>query len=156
MKMTLTEIRLASLTTAVAMAWMAPAKAQLFNSTSPGSQATSAPFSGGSGVTVGGRSMSGAITPNSRFVRGGRQPTDFVGSDSGDRRAFVGSQQTRGRRARTPATTPLPSRPEPTVNQAQPQAESNSSTSMYPPRLVLDDELMAIQPTGVASSLQRQ
>jgi hypothetical protein len=156
MNMSLTDFRLLLPTIAVAMAWSAGAQAQLFNSTTVGSQASSAGFPGGGGVTVGSRSSSGAITANSRFVRGGRQPTDFVGADSGDRRAFVGAQQTRNRRARTATTSPLQPRPEPNVNQAQPQADSNSSTSLYPPRLMLDAELMALQPAGVGASLQRQ
>lgn len=156
MKMRLTNFRLFLLTMAVAMAWSVSAQGQLFNSTTVGNQASSSAFPGGGGVTVGSRSSSNSITANSRFVRGGRQPTDFVGSDSGDRRGFVGSQQTRNRRARTPATTLPPPRPEPNVNQAQPQTDSNSSTSLYPPRLMLDPELMAIQPAGVGASLQRQ
>lgn len=34
----------------------------------------------------------GSITGSERFIRGNRAAGDFVGSDSGDRRAFVGSQ----------------------------------------------------------------
>ena len=139
----------------VVMLGSAPADAQLFNSTTVGNQATSSPFPGGAGVTLGNKTNSGAINANSRFLRTGRQPTDFVGTDSGDRRRFVGSIQANNRRARTP-TALLPLRPEPNVNQAQTPSESNSSTSLYPPRLTLDDELMAIQPVGVQASLERR
>ncbi|MBI3836476.1 MAG: BON domain-containing protein [Planctomycetia bacterium] len=148
-------IRLLLPTIIAAMLGSASAQAQLFSQRPAAGQPTTPTFPGGAGINAG-RSSTGTITANSRFVRGGRQPTDFVGSDSGDRRGFVGSQQARGRRTTTPTTTGLQPRPEPNVNQAQTQSESNSPTSLYPPRLTLDDELTAIQPTGVQAALQRR
>jgi len=153
--MNLTRFRTVLLTAAGAIAWCAGAEAQLFSATNAGSQATSAPFPGGAGTTLGNRTSTGAITTNSRFVRTGRQPTDFVGSDTNDRRGFVGSRQAIRRTRTTAAPVPQP-RPEPNVNQAQTQNESNSSTSLYPPRLVLDEELTAIQPVGVQAALERR
>ena len=93
----------------------------------------------------------GMITGAERYVRGARQATDFIGTDAGDRRRFVGRQQSLGRRT---LSTTLQPRPQANVNQAMP-AESGSAATLYPPRMVLDDELMVIQPEGLRSSLEQ-
>ena len=77
----------------------------------------------------------GAITGAERYVRGARQATDFVGTDAGDRRRFVGNQQSLGRRTLPAALQP---RPQANVNQAMP-SESNSPATLYPPRMALDE-----------------
>ncbi len=148
-------LRFLLLTTAAAVGWQAQSQAQMFAPRPVGNQATSGAFPGGPGTTAGGGNSKGAINANSRFVRGGRDPNDFVGSDSGDRRRYVGvNQAAANRRARTP--TPITSRPEPSVNQAQSGTESNSATSLYPPRLTLGDELTEIQPTEVQLALRQR
>ena len=150
-------VQLLLLTIAAAMGWHAQAQAQMFAPRPVSNQATSGAFPGGPGTTAGGASSNskGAINPNSRFVRGGRDPNDFVGSDSGDRRRYVGvNQSAANRRARTPTTLTPP--PEPNVNQAQSGAESNSATSLYPPRLTLGDELTESRPVEVQSALRQR
>jgi BON domain-containing protein len=95
----------------------------------------------------------GQINGAERFVRGTRQATDFVGTDTGDRRGFVGQRQSRNRRPSLAALTLQP-RPEPKDTQAAAQVESNSSTSLYQPRLVIDPELIAQLPPATASKLE--
>ena len=96
----------------------------------------------------------GTITGAERFVRGARQATDFIGTDSGDRRGFVGLSQSRSRR--TPPLLPLQARPEPNVNQAASQNESNSATALYPTRLTLSPELTVAPPEAIQATLDRR
>jgi len=151
-------VRLLLLTTAAAIGWQVQSEAQMFAPRPVGNQATSGSFPGGPGTTAGGGAGSGAkgaITPNSRFVRGGRDPNDFVGTDSGDRRRFVGANQAAANR-RARALIALTTRAESSVNQGQNAAETNSPTTLYPPRLTLGDGFTEIQPAAVQSNLQRR
>jgi len=94
----------------------------------------------------------GTITGAERFVRGARQATDFIGTDSGDRRGFVGLSQSRSRR--TQPLLPLQPRPEQSVNQGASQSESNSATALYPPRLALSPELTVSSPEAIQATLE--
>lgn len=96
----------------------------------------------------------GTISGAERFVRGARQATDFIGTDSGDRRGFVGLSQARSRR--TQPLLPLQPRPEPSVNQGASQSESNSATALYPTRLALSPELTVAPPAAIQESLGRR
>ena len=99
-------------------------------------------------------SPGGTITGAERFVRGARQSTDFIGTDSGDRRGFVGLSQSRARRVLPVA--PLQARPEPNVNQAGSSNESNSAAALYPSRLALSPELTVERPAEIQASLERR
>ena len=99
-------------------------------------------------------SPGGTITGAERFVRGARQATDFIGTDSRDRRGFVGLSQSRARR--TLPVPPLQARPEPNVNQAASPNESNSAAALYPSRLALSPELTVERPAEIQASLERR
>ena len=96
----------------------------------------------------------GQITGAERFVRGARQATDFIGTDSGDRRGFVGMRQARVRALLADPNNGLRVRQEQPLNPAAPMNE-NSPTAMYPPRYTLATDLSGPEPTAVESSLQR-
>jgi len=134
----------------------APAQAQMFGPRQlggmPSRQQTYGAMSNPAGSAV--NNPGGTITGSERYVRGARQATDFVGTDAGDRRRFVGSRQSRSRRTPLPAITSL-ARPEPNVNQAAPRSETNSKTGLYPPRLTLAPELTAPRPEAVQSALEK-
>jgi hypothetical protein len=91
----------------------------------------------------------GTISGAERFVRGARQATDFVGTDVGDRRTFVGRIQSRMRR--TQQLPPLQPKAQPNVNQPAPQ--NDGATDLYPPRLVLSPGMPELTPNAVQSSL---
>lgn len=93
----------------------------------------------------------GTITGAERFVRGARQATDFVGTDVGDRRSFVGRIQSRMRRSQP--LPPLQPKPETNVNQPAPQNESG--TNFYPPRLTLGPGMPEMPLMAVQSALER-
>lgn len=133
--------------------WASVASAQMFGSRqlgvllSPGQT----PGSVGNRADAAVNNPGGTITGAERFVRGARQATDFVGTDVGDRRSFVGMIQSRMRRAQQ--LPPLQLKPEPNVNQPAPQNEG--STAFYPPRLVLAPDMPELSTTAVQSSLAR-
>lgn len=96
----------------------------------------------------------GQITGAERFVRGARQATDFIGTDSGDRRGFVGMRQARNRAILADPANGLRPRPEQNLNPAAPMNENGPAT-MYPPRYTLATNLSGPEPSAVEASLQR-
>ena len=96
----------------------------------------------------------GTISGAERFVRGARQATDFIGTDSSDRRGFVGRSQSRSRR--TQPLLPLQPRPEPNVNLASSPNESSSTAALYPTRLALSPELTVERPAAIQATLERR
>ena len=93
----------------------------------------------------------GALTGSERFIRGNRRVTDYIGTDTGDRRNFVGVTQARQPRTPPAAATVLePKLPE--VNRAP--TESTSSNRPYPPRLVLAPDLSGPTPRAVVSAVE--
>lgn len=79
----------------------------------------------------------GEITGDERYLRENRSATDFVGSDSGEARGFVGGQDTEisAEAIQSAITEPLV-RPGATVNVNQPLSpQVPRSTEMYRPRL---------------------
>lgn len=124
----------AMLTVTFVLSFTIEAQAQLFgNRRSARSQARRR---AGAGSAAGTGTMQG----NERFVRGNRGRNSFVGSDTGDVRRFVGSEQatTTGRILST--TTGLRSEQDPSarINQPFPQSAGNAR---YYPKLVLDFDL---------------
>ena len=79
----------------------------------------------------------GAVGGTERFVRGNRRPSDFIGIDSTDPRAFVGSQRGTATGQVRAATEDL--RPQRDVNPAQlnPALPPRRRGQMYLPRLEL-------------------
>ena len=77
--------------------------------------------------------------------------TDFVGTDVGDRRSFVGAVQSRMRRAQQ--FPPLQPKPEPDAN--QPARQTEGASSVYPPRRALAPDMPELATTAVQSSLAR-
>jgi hypothetical protein len=138
---------------AVAALCAGSAQAQMFGTRQLGGMLSRQPSPGGTGnaasPAIG--NPGGTITGAERFVRGARQANDFVGTDTGDRRGYVGRAQSRIRRA-TPVTTNLQTRPEPKVNQAAP-SETSSATSLYQPRLALAPELSGTPPGAIETAL---
>lgn len=146
-------IALCTLLLAVAGPWAPVATAQMFGSRqlgvllSPGQS----PGSVGNRADSAVNNPGGTITGAERFVRGARQASDFVGTDVGDRRSFVGLVQSRMRRSQQ--LPPLQPKPEPNVNQPAPQSEGTNT--FYPPRLVLAPDMPELATTAVQSSLAR-
>jgi hypothetical protein len=95
---------------------------------------------------------SGSLTGTERFLRGNRRATDFIGTDMGDDRRFVGVTQ--ARQARTlPAAATVREAVLPEVNRAT--NEGNAAQRPYPPQLVLDPELSGPTTTDVVSAVER-
>jgi len=86
---------------------------------------------------------------------GGRDPGDFCRSDSGDRRRYVGvNQSAANRRVRDANHVDAASRTE--RESGSIGSRINSATSLYPPRLTLDDELTESRPVEVQSALRQR
>ena len=107
------------------------AQAQLFGTRSLGQ-----PLSRRSAASA--VSTTGEISGNERFLRENRGGSDFVGSDQGDQRGFVGSQQARGRGSVISSTTGLREKTDRSsqINRALPAIAKNA---MYPPRIQLGE-----------------
>ena len=144
------------LVAAIVVLTSAPARAQMFGQRQLGGMPSRRQTYGAVGNPADSavNNPGGQITGAERFVRGARQATDFVGSDTSDRRHFVGSRQARSRRTQ-PVTNLLQARPEPNVNQAAPRSESSPTAGLYPPRLALAPELTGPQPEAVQSAVAR-
>lgn len=95
---------------------------------------------------------SGSLTGTERFLRGNRRATDFIGTDMGDDRRFVGVTQARQIQT-PPAAASVREAVLPEVNR---QAnEGNSAQRPYPPQLVLDPDLSGPTTTTVVSAVER-
>lgn len=95
---------------------------------------------------------SGALTGTERFLRGNRRLTDFIGTDMGDNRTFVGVTQARQRRL-PPAAASVREANLPEVNR-EPN-EGNAANQPYPPQLVLGPDLSGPTTTAVASAVEQ-
>ena len=113
--------------------------AQLFGSRSIGNPLQGRTRSG-SGI--------GEVQGNERFLRGNRGRSDFVGSDSGDRRGFVGNEQATGSASTRTSTDGLQRRTDQgrEINQVIPAL---AKKGMYYPTLRLGFSL----PTTAATDL---
>ena len=78
----------------------------------------------------------GAVSGSERYIRGNRRPTDFIGSDSRDPRAFVGAQQGTTAGQVRAATEDL-RRPQVNTAQLNPPLPPRGPRQMYPPKLEL-------------------
>lgn len=94
---------------------------------------------------------SGSLTGTERFLRGNRRTTDFIGTDMGDDRRFVGATQARQMRS-LPAAATVRETILPEVNRAQ--NEGNLAQRPYPPQLVLAPELSGPTTMAVVSALE--
>jgi hypothetical protein len=95
---------------------------------------------------------SGALTGTERFLRGNRRVTDFIGTDTGDARDFVGVTQAR-QRILPPAAASVREPNLPEVNREA--NEGNAASQPYPPVLVLGPELTTPRTTAVASAVEQ-
>ncbi|REK11444.1 MAG: BON domain-containing protein [Planctomycetota bacterium] len=95
----------------------------------------------------------GALTGEERYIRGNRRATDFIGTDTGDDRPFIGAVQAR-QRAMQPAAAEARERRRPNVNRPLPP-ESNSPNSPYPPRMELAPDLRGPNAGAVAAGVER-
>jgi len=97
-------------------------------------------------------SLSGAIgtpDPAARYVRGNRQATDFVGTDSRDMQGFVGMQQAEGSAEIESAVSGLRIETGPDANRTQ-ATPSRPRVQMYDPRLKVNFDFPR-QPTGTVN-----
>ena len=97
----------------------------------------------------------GTVTGNERFVRGNRRGTDFVGTDSRDRRDFVGMQQGDTSGQIRSAITGLRPRSGPDANRTQRQP-ARRRTEMYDPRLKVNFAFSQRPSQQIASDLIRR
>ncbi len=94
----------------------------------------------------------GTVQGNERFVRGNREKSDFVGTNSQDSRSFVGSEQGTGAgRVRSSAAD---LRIERTRDANRAARSSRRSTPIYEPRLSLGFRYGGRQPEQLSSALQ--
>ena len=96
----------------------------------------------------------GNVRGNERFLRRNRRATDFVGGDSQTAGTFVGSQST-GRRSIRSATDSLRPARSASANINQPLGRM-PATGMYPPKLVLSAEDLAVTRRPVTGETLRR
>ncbi len=120
------------------------AEGQMFGSRSLGGGLTAS----NQGSDVGGV---GTLNFNERFIRGNRRAGAFVGTDSRDRRNFVGAQQLHTGRVRPTITRARPSTA-PDANRIPPPS-SVSRSGVYEPRLSVAFDVTPPPAEAVAEDL---
>lgn len=130
------------------------AAAQLFGARSVGSP-LSRPARPALG-RLGAGSRLGEVPGRERFVRGSRQAANFVGTDSLDRRGFVGSQQAAAAAGPVQsATSGLRIESGPDANQGQTKTAA-PRTGMYDPRLRIGFRFTNESPQALSTALTRR
>jgi hypothetical protein len=95
---------------------------------------------------------SGSLTGTERFLRGNRRLTDYIGTDTGDARRFVGETQARQLRTLPAAAAAR----EPVIPEVNRQVNEGAAAQRpYPPQLVLGPDLSGPTTTAVVSGLER-
>ena len=129
------------------------ARAQLFNSSRASNPNAANPFGAAQGpFGPSSESVSGGVGQvrrNQRFLRGNRRRNDFVGGDSRERRAFVGSRQGRTSGSVRSATAGLTERrsTRQSINVPRTPAPANQ---MYDPKLQVDFAVPAADPRAIS------
>ncbi len=130
----------------------ADVQAQMFGSRS-GSVLAQDPLRTSQGGSAGATGGVGTLNFNERFIRGNRRAGNFVGTDSRDRRGFVGSQQGgQTTRSRPVITTPRSAAPD--ANRTASAARRGRS-DVYDPRLSIAFDVIRPSEAEVAESLAR-
>lgn len=114
----------------------------------------------GNGGGIDGQASVGDLTGNERFVRGNRQPGQFVGSDAADVQAFIGAMTQAGARGFQGQNQFAAGRGQQrqNLNQDDGFGGSGRTTARRPLRtsLNVDFEYRPVAPTAVATQLQNQ
>lgn len=128
--------------------------AQLFGSRSlGGSLARRTRTTAGRPATA--SNVGGEVRGNERFVRGNRQSTNFVGTDSRELRSFVGAQQGTVSGTAQSATSGLRIESAPDANQGR-VLSGPPRTGMYRPRLRVEFRFTPQSPQALSTALTRQ
>jgi len=141
-----------ALVLAVVAGVAAEAQAQLFGNRSLGSS-----VSRRSRTTRSNSSNVGTVSGSERYVRGNRQETNFVGTDSREVRNFVGVQtNSAASRSRT-STSPVRIEQAPDANRAMKATSSRSRPGgMYSPRLAVGFHHPSLSADEVTTNLAQQ
>jgi osmotically-inducible protein OsmY len=94
----------------------------------------------------------GSVDANARYVRGNRDTSDFVGTDSRDQQGFVGLQQAEGTGQIRSAVDNLRVRTGPDANRTA-QSSSRRRSPMYDPRLSIDFDFRRPGPEDLSARL---
>lgn len=142
-----------ALVLATVVAAAGEARAQLFGS----NRSLGSPLAGRGRATADPSGV-GTLSGSERFVRGNRDASDFVGTDSSKARHFVGSEvATSAAAASRLSTRPVRVETGPDANRAAGASSSRASRGgMYSPRLTLGFEPAPRAPAEVSTSLSRQ
>ncbi|MEA1952694.1 MAG: BON domain-containing protein [Planctomycetota bacterium] len=93
--------------------------------------------------------------PSGRFLKDKRRSGDFVGTDAGDRREFVGSQGTSGAARVRSATSGLRVKKSREAN-VRFRAATERRNAMYDPRLVIAFDVNRQSPLAIQADLRRR
>ena len=93
--------------------------------------------------------------PSGRFLKDKRRSGDFVGTDAGERREFVGAQEASGATRVRSATSGLRVKKSREAN-VQVRAATERRNAMYDPRLVVAFEVNRQSPRAIQADLRRR